>query len=69
VAVSFAEHVHEAHDADDRLAPRQPGAARGEVVGGAVEVMARDGVVRVGVALLDLCDEVADVRRGARGRA
>ena len=69
VAVPLAEHVHEAHDADDRLAPRQPGAARGEIVGGAVEVLARDGVVRVGVALLELRDEVADVRRGVRGRA
>lgn len=64
VSVTVAEHRHEPHHADDLLVAAQARRARDEIVGGPVELVARDGVVRVGMALLELRDEVADVGRG-----
>jgi hypothetical protein len=68
VSVAFAEEAHQAHQADDQLVAVELFGARGELVDLPPEVLARDGVIRVGMDPLELVGEEADVARGSRHR-
>jgi hypothetical protein len=63
VPVALAEQRGEPHRLDERLVRAKAGQPGGEVLGGAVEPLPRDGVERVRMAPFQLGDERSQVGR------